>query len=83
MAPIARPLAADVIPDALREWLDGWGSGLQRAIDTGVAAAHVHLGLSTAAMPPQRLSVGTDCSGIDAPIHGLGAFHPTQAYIWE
>ena len=82
MAPIARPLAADVIPDALREWLDGWGSGLQRAIDTGVAAAHVHLGLSTAAMPPQRLSVGTDCSGIDAPIHGLRGLSIPHKHIF-
>ena len=59
-----------MIPDNVRAWLDGWGSRLQRAIETGVTATHRQFGLQRRKLP-QRLLVGTDCSGIDAPIHGL------------
>ncbi|CAE7479645.1 ngoBIM [Symbiodinium sp. CCMP2592] len=59
-----------MIPGTLRQWLDGWGSGFQSATDASIGATHARFGLGAAKLP-QRLLVGTDCSGIDAPIHGL------------
>ena len=59
-----------MVPAGIKEWLDGWGSGLQRAIESGLTAASSRFGVQSTKLP-QRLLVGTDCSGLDAPIHGL------------
>ncbi|CAE7536198.1 unnamed protein product [Symbiodinium sp. CCMP2592] len=70
-----------MIPGTLRQWLDGWGSGFQSATEASIGATHARFGLGAAKLP-QRLLVGTDCSGIDAPIHGLRELGITHQHLF-
>ncbi|CAE7834371.1 unnamed protein product [Symbiodinium sp. CCMP2592] len=80
-APRPSRVAAAMIPGTLRQWLDGWGSGFQSATEASIGATHARFGLGAAKLP-QRLLVGTDCSGIDAPIHGLRELGITHQHLF-
>ena len=61
---------AQMIPDALRDWLDSWGSRLRGIVQAAARNAHHNFNVREAKLS-EVLLVGTDCSGIDAPVHSL------------
>ena len=65
------------LPFGLERWLDSWGIDLKRRFAIASAAAwdpikivsrlHCPLAIS------QPIKLGTDCSGLEAPVHSLRA----------
>ena len=67
----------DTLPGGLLEWLDDWGPRMKQK----VTAALGQCGPATAF--PSTLLVGTDCSGIEAPIHALHGLGISHEHCWS
>ena len=73
-------------PAELLNWLDGWGGRLKDLVTDGckqawaTCTATVHSPQS--ALPPM-LRVGTDCSGIEAPVHALLGLGLPHQHMWS
>ena len=59
-----------------RKWLDGWGEKLKQIMKNACGAG---AGRSC----PQPLLVGTDCSGLEAPIHALRGLGLVHQHVWS
>ena len=70
-------MSLEPLPASLLAWLDEWGPGLKKRV---MAALQGH-GLAGAVVP--NLLVGTDCSGIEAPIHALRALDVSHRHCWS
>ena len=78
---VSRPcIMADGMPAALLHWLEDWGIPLRRKVVAAAAQARAKAGLSPAGDLPDVLTVGTDCSGIEAPIHALRGLRVQHAH---
>ena len=79
-------MLADAVPHGLQAWLDGWGAKLRSEVEAAVTEATCHvLGEQPNAQSPARppvLLVGTDCSGLEAPIHALAALKIKHDHSW-
>lgn len=58
------------LPGFLCQWLDTWGHGLWEDFLSGATASCPSLA-SNSSCVPSDLRVGTDCSGVDSPVHAL------------
>ena len=61
----------DGMSPALLHWLDNWGVCLKTKIAAAVSDTRQKLGLCSAVALPQHLRLGTDCSGLEAPVYAL------------
>ena len=61
----------DGMSPALLHWLDNWGVCLKKKISAAVSDTRQKLGLCSAVTLPQQLRLGTDCSGLEAPVYAL------------
>ena len=75
---------------ALLDWLDGWGPELRSRVHMAQQKAWTEVapnmtGESTVHSPMLKpgLRVGTDCSGIEAPIHALKAMGIPHRHSWS
>ena len=77
-----------MLPAYLRRWLDDWGPNMRARVQ----AALQLLSLSRPAdnlldhdklFESQPLRVGTDCSGVESPIHALKAMAVQHSHIWS
>ena len=66
------------LPSGLQQWLDTWGLDLRARI-TDAVTQH---GLGIAGVPVP-VKVGTDCSGIEAPIHALSGLKVPHCHCWS
>ena len=81
-------MSSSSLPHALVTWFDGWGAKLKATVDLAMQQAWQQAGCFDEGRKchvPTPLLVGTDCSGIEAPIHalrGLGVEH-SHRWSWE
>ena len=70
---------------ALLDWLDGWGPELRSRVQMAQqkAWAEVAPNMTGESTKPGGLRVGTDCSGIEAPIHALIARGMPHRHSWS
>ena len=61
----------DGMSPALLHWLDNWGVYLKKKIAAAVSDTREKLGLCSEVTLPQQLRLGTDCSGLEAPLYAL------------
>ena len=74
-------LSADLLT-----WLDDWGTGLNRKVDDASQEAWAACQVSVhrpQSKVPSMLRVGTDCSGIEAPIHALQGMGISHKHLWS
>eukprot|EP00435_Cladocopium_sp_Y103_P069126 s117_g32.t1 len=77
-----------MLPAYLQRWLDDWGLDMRARVQ----AALQLLSLSPPAdamfdhgklFESQPLRVGTDCSGVESPIHALRAMAAQHSHVWS
>lgn len=68
------------VPAELMRWLDDWGPGLKQRVTSAIQQAS---GGRFSGPLPASLSVGTDCSGIEAPIHALRGLGVCHRHCWS
>ena len=67
------------LPGNVVAWLDGWGPKMLAAAEEGARNSGLRLRRSM----PQPLRVGTDCSGLEAPVHALRALGLPHSHIFS
>ena len=67
----------DALPAGLLQWLDDWGPGMKQKVTQAVGRCGL------APVLPSTLLVGTDCSGIEAPIHALHGLGISHEHCWS
>eukprot|EP00435_Cladocopium_sp_Y103_P028327 s3667_g7.t1 len=83
------------LPDFLRAWLDSWGSKMLRQMRQAVQDLDIKLpwpkfcsiSPSSSGSPGSSgsaaLRVGTDCSGLEAPVHALRALEIPHIHVFS
>ena len=74
-------LSADLLA-----WLEDWGADLNRKVDDASQEAWAACQVSVhrpQSKVPSMLRVGTDCSGIEAPIHALQGMGISHKHLWS
>ena len=79
-------MLAESVPDTLQTWLESWAGRLWAEVEAAVFEARCHV-LRTqpkaqSPSPPPVLLVGTDCSGLEAPVHALSALKVKHTQCW-
>lgn len=80
-------MIAESLPDTVQAWLDSWAGKLRSEVEVAMAEAKTHEPkLPKAQSPitlPSKLLVGTDCSGLEAPIHALSQLQVNHIHRWS
>ena len=71
------------LPKSLRSWLDGWGDKLSSDFIDAVLAETRFPNLQDNLQSCPRLLVGTDCSGVESPIHALRALNVDHSHVFS
>lgn len=78
------PMGDGQLPRHLQDWLDGWGSQLKRSMAAACEEAWAESGVqSSQSSIPSQIRVGTDCSGIEAPVHALNGIGLSYKHLWS
>ena len=64
-------LPAIELPPRLTDWLDSWGKPLRQKVEAALEFARPRSCSQQACKTPAVITVGTDCSGIEALLHAL------------
>ena len=72
------PMDISPLPQTMLDWLDSWGPELSGQLGKALAKN----GLPTLGIP-KKLLVGTDCSGLEAPIHALRGLGCKHTHLWS
>ena len=70
------------MPAALQHWLDNWGQSLQDKIHEAASQARAGGSDAPAAILPKLLKLGTDCSGVEAPVHALRGLRVQHTHVF-
>ena len=71
------------LPINLVKWLDEWGPKLKARVELAIDEVKQSLGCFPAPSYHPHLLVGTDCSGIEAPIHALRQLQIPHTHCWS
>ena len=72
-------MSCHALPEHLQQWLDGWGPHLRKRLSLALAQS----GCQPILHPGMALRLGTDCSGIEAPVHALNTFEVPHRHCWS
>lgn len=72
------PMDIFPLPETTLRWLDSWGPEVSAQLGKALAKN----GLPTLRMP-RKLLVGTDCSGLEAPIYALRGLGLKHTHLWS
>lgn len=79
-------MSSGSLPPALETWLDGWGAKLKAKVAVAMQQSWQRAGFvdeGQTCCVPTPLLVGTDCSGIEAPIHALHGLGVDHSHRWS
>ena len=75
-----------MLPAYLQRWLDEWGPDMQGRVRAALQLPSLSCPVMVdhgKLFESQPLRVGTDCSGVESPIHALRAMAVQHSHMWS